>query len=298
MTVEAAAAICKKYFSEAPQKIERFSNGLGNYVFYVQLQNNSYVLRCQTQPYDQTFSCLEKLCAVGIPVPSVIAHGEFQGMHYMISEYIDGDELGDIYPQLSDTDKRNIAAEVIEIQRRAAAVPIKTSSPLIEWVTSMLDRARDRITVNGYFDPALVDKLIQFAAELREYFENLKPATYLDDISTKNLIIRNGHVSGIIDVDWLECGDPLTFIALTNMALLNFEYNTDYVNYLLEEMHITPLQYQAFCFYSLLYCVDFMGERGSTFMGRTVPVDENIVYRLNCIYEQLCREYYNLKEQL
>ena len=92
-------------------------------------------------------------------------------------------------------------------------------------------------------------------------------------------------------MDWLECGDRLTFVALTNMALLNMEYDTDYVRFLLEQLQITPVQRRVFQFYTLMYCVDFMGERGTTFVGRTVPVNAEIVEHLNSIYEQLWSQF-------
>lgn len=150
-----------------------------------------------------------------------------------------------------------------------------------QWVRSMLKRAKERILANGYFDPQLVDQLLPLVSELDGYFKSLCPLPYLDDITTKNLLIQNGHVSGIIDVDWLECGDCLTFAALTYTSLLNLEYDTDYVQYLLEELHVSSIQRHAFQFYALMYCVDFMGERGSTFVGRTVPVSDEIITRLN-----------------
>ena len=52
----------------------------------------------------------------------------------------------------------------------------------------------------------------------------------------------------------------LTFAALTNMALRDLGYDTDYVTYILEEMQVNDVQKRAFLFYTLMYCVDFMGE--------------------------------------
>lgn len=96
---------------------------------------------------------------------------------------------------------------------------------------------------------------------------------------------------GIIDIDWMGIGDKLTYIALTNMALLNLEYDTDYVKYILEEMQVDDIQKKAFLFYTLMFCVDFMGERGTQFMDKTVEVNEQIIDRLNRIYDQLWDEW-------
>ena len=127
--------------------------------------------------------------------------------------------------------------------------------------------------------------------QLEEYFSGIKPVAYLDDISSKNLLIHSGRISGIIDIDWIGIGDKLTFVALTYMALMNLEYDTDYVEYILDEMQISDVERKAFLFYTLMYCVDFMGERGMQFMDKQVDVNEQIVARLNGIYDKLWCEW-------
>ena len=113
----------------------------------------------------------------------------------------------------------------------------------------------------------------------------VQPIPYLDDISTKNLLINEGKVSGIIDIDWMGFGDMLTFVALTKVALLNMDLDTQYIDYLLEEIHPGKIEYKAFVFYCLIYCVDFMGERGMQCLDKTVPVNDSVIKRLNDIFE-------------
>lgn len=86
-------------------------------------------------------------------------------------------------------------------------------------------------------------------------------------------------------------GDKLTFAALTYMALLDLQYDADYVEYVLEEMQAGDVERKAFIFYTLMYCVDFMGERGMQFMGKTIEVNEQIINRLNGIYDKLWRKW-------
>ena len=155
----------------------------------------------------------------------------------------------------------------------------------------MLKRAKERIERNGYFDINKVEQLWKMSGILQDYFHQIKPIAYLDDISTKNLLIDKGKVSGIIDVDWIGIGDKLTFVALTNVALLNMGYDTDYVDYLLEEMDISQVERKAFIYYSLLYCVDFMGERGTQFGDKRIEVNEMIINHLNQIYDKLIIEW-------
>lgn len=51
--------------------------------------------------------------------------------------------------------------------------------------------------------------------------------------------------------------------------------------------------WKAFAFYTLLFCADFMGERGMQFMDKQVPVSAEIVEQMNGVYEKLWREYVN-----
>ena len=69
------------------------------------------------------------------------------------------------------------------------------------------------------------------------------------------------------------------------------EYDTDYVEYILEEMQINDVRKRAFLFYTLMFCVDFMGERGTKFGDKVVEVNEHIIDRMNGIYDRLWLEW-------
>lgn len=92
-------------------------------------------------------------------------------------------------------------------------------------------------------------------------------------------------------------GDILTFIAMTKVALLNMDLDTKYVDYLLEALHPDEEQFQAFIFYCLMFCVDFMGERGTQFLDKMIPVNRQIIERLNNIYDDLMEQWNQCKQQ-
>ena len=280
-----------KCFGEDPHAIERCAVGHGNYVYIVESAEGKYIVRCSEtcNAYDDTVYWLEKLSSIEIPVPRVIARGRFEEYEYLILTYLEGEDLGLVYPRLKDEDKRTIAREVVQIQNQVAALELENIAEDWSWCTfinEMLDRAAERIVRNGYFDVEKVEHVRKEMKQLQKYFENVKPIPYLDDISTKNLLIHNGHISGIVDIDWIGIGDKLTYVALTNMALLNMEYDTDYVKYILDEMQVSDIEKKAFLFYTLMFCVDFMGERGMRFMDKVVEVNERVIDRLNGIYEK------------
>ena len=54
---------------------------------------------------------------------------------------------------------------------------------------------------------------------------------------------------------------------------------------------MSAVQRRAFLFYTLMFCVDFMGERGMQFMDKKVEVNQQIISRMNGIYDMLWKEW-------
>lgn len=210
-------------------QIERCSIGIANYVFIVSTAIEKFILRCSKdeQAYKDTVYWLNKLSVCEIPIPIVLSEGKYKDYSYLILSYISGDDIGKVYYKLNDSEKKQIAREVVEIQRKVSNVDISTDS---EW-------------------------------------------------------------SGIIDIDWMGFGDILTFVAMTRVALLNMDLDTRYIDHLLDEMQPNTMEHKAFVFYCLMFCVDFMGERGMQFLDKTIPVNESIIRRLNNIFDMLMEEW-------
>jgi aminoglycoside phosphotransferase (APT) family kinase protein len=297
MNEEIIIKLCIDCFAEQPKTLSRCAVGQGNYVYIVELSDRKVVVRCseEKEAYKDTIYWLERLEMIDIPVPRVLGKGIHEGYTYVILTYFEGQDIGIVYTELTAEEKCEIAKAVVDIQNKVALLPLAGIQADWTWkvsfVDDMLARARERIVMNGYFDPEKVERLMKAAEELETYFAGIQPFAYLDDISTKNLLIYEGRVSGVIDIDWMGVGDQLTYVAMTHMALLNMGCDTDYVAYLLDAMHVTEEEKRAFAFYTLLYCVDFMGERGMWFMDKQVPVSEEIVEKMNGIYDMLWEEY-------
>jgi hypothetical protein len=219
--------------------------------------------------------------------------GKTEQYEYVILTFIEGQELWAVYDRLTREDKQCLAKEIVLLQRKVATGLSETPEgwSWLSFVHEILDRAKLLIKENGYFDEEKVSRIESQLPVLLEYFESVEPIAYLDDVTTKNLLVKDGHISGIIDIDWIGIGDVLTFAALTHVALLNMECDTDYVHFILNEMNVDSRQRKAFRFYTLMYCVDFMGERGTKYKDKVVEVNSQIVDRLNTIYDQLWNEW-------
>lgn len=276
-------------------QIERCGVGIANYVFIVSTATEKFILRCSKDEdaYKDTVYWLNKLSVCEIPIPVVLSDGKYKDYSFLILSYILGDDIGNVYYKLNDSEKKQIAKKVVEIQRKISRIDVPADA---DWtwncvVDEMLNRAEERISRKHYFDINKIYIIKKLQQEIQEYLDKVRPIPYLDDISTKNLLVYEGKLSGIIDIDWMGLGDILTFVAMTKVALLNMDLDIKYIDYLLDEIHPSTIEYKAFAFYCLIYCVDFMGERGMQFLDKTIPVNESIIKRLNDIFDILMEEW-------
>lgn len=295
MDCEEAITIFENDIKKDVIQIERCSVGIANYVFIVTTAAEKFVLRCSKEEdaYRDTVSWLNKLAVCEIPIPVVRSKGKHGNDSYLILSYIPGEDIGNVYDKLNDGEKKQIAREVVEIQRKVSRLDIRVDAGWTwnSFIDEMLDRAEDRIGENHYFDINKIQIIKKLRQEIQEYLDQVRPIPYLDDISTKNLLICEGKLSGIIDIDWMGLGDMLTFVALTKVALLNMDLDIKYIDYLLDEIHPNPTEYKAFVFYCLIFCVDFMGERGMQFLDKKIPVNESIIRKLDDIFDVLMEEW-------
>ncbi len=276
-------------------QIERCGVGIANYVFIVSTETEKFILRCSKDinAYKDTVYWLNKLTECEIPVPIVLSEGKYKDYSYLILSYIRGDDIGKIYYKLNDYEKKQIANDVVNIQRTVSKLDVHADKAWTwnDFVDGMLNRAEERIKRKHDFDVGKIYIIQKLRQEIQGYLNTVRIIPYLDDISTKNLLIYEGKVSGIIDIDWMGFGDMLTFAAMTKVALFNMDLDTKYIDYLLDEIHPNITEYKAFLFYCLIYCVDFMGERGMQFLDKTIPVNESVIRRLNGIFDILMEEW-------
>jgi len=177
-----------KCFLTEPDAIERCAVGQGNYVYIVVCGDKMYVLRCSEEKgaYEDTVRWLNQLSAIGVPVPAVIAKGYCEAWEYLVLSYLEGQDIGLVYSGLSREEKKKIATEVVDIQRKVSVLKLDGLEMDWSWtsfVEELLDRAEKRIEQNGYFEVEKVERIRHQMWVLEEYFTSVKPIAYLDDIS-------------------------------------------------------------------------------------------------------------------
>ena len=241
--------ILKEEIGIAPDEVIRFTTGYCHSVFYIKSKPDEYVLRITEENakefYAGSVKWLPELAALGVSVPKIIKHGSYEDKYYSLLSFIPGKDLGDVYCSLNDLQKQNIVKKLAAIQRKVATLP--------------------------------PSKQYGYAHATYGSFN-----TWLEFLGS---CINNGELSGIVDVDEICYGDPLFVIGLTNMALLSMQADTKYIDYWLDEIGATDEQRRAVMHYTLLFCVDFMGEQGMLFGNdNTILYNEETATFLSSLY--------------
>jgi hypothetical protein len=117
--------------------------------------------------------------------------------------------------------------------------------------------------------------------------DDVAPTPFLHDTTTKNVLVTENGLAGIVDIDDLCFGDPLYVLSLTYMALLSSRSSTDYVDFWSNAWELTSLQRTVTRIYTAIHCVGFIGEVGQRFNKDVVEIDHARLRYLEGILDDL-----------
>ena len=309
MYLETVNKICDDVFKGKPTEIIRNTVGLAGYVYTVVINDTKYVIKISDDKnliLGSTY-WLNEVKDFDIPIPSVIAENLSNAPYYFVMSFIPGKDLGLVYSYLSKNEKENIAKKIIGFQKEIKKLPMAKGfgslnsyedfeNICFSWEESLLNdinRAEEAIIKNGIFSVEYVLKLKKIVPYFKEYFNSVKPEPFLDDITTKNVLINEGKLSGIIDLDWISFGDEVLFLGLVTMALLSMNADLDYADYLKDEMKLNEKQERVLKFYVLMFCVIFMSEKGMCF-NQTEPM--RVSEEEKMLLQEIFNRYYEKLE--
>ncbi len=301
-----AAEIAREVSGTAPESIRRFPTGIGHWVYDVRLPDGaSIVVRLGTSDQRDDFlgalHWSRTLRPLAVPLPRLLAHGEYRGCPYLVLERLEGEDLGRVYFSLTSAERKSIAEEVCRIQRIVGALPegpgygflrLPTERGRDSWsdvIEASLARSRSRIEAAVLVSVDPVDRVAMQAKQFQSYFSRVRPTPFLDDVTTKNVLVHSGRLSGIVDVDWLCFGDSLFTVALTRTALLSSGADPEYTDHWCKVLDLSQEQHRVVRFYTALFCVDFMSEFGQRFSQGEEPLDLERLGRLEKVLnDHLC----------
>jgi aminoglycoside phosphotransferase (APT) family kinase protein len=227
-----AAVLVRTAFGVEPGSVARQSlSQSGNAIFRAELPGGTSVaLRVSTRPatFAWTERNLEALRALGVPVPACLATGATpSGGSFVILEWLPGRDLLYELPALGRGQMTRIAETVHGFQQRVATLPagrgfgwapIGRDAPTASWSQIFGAPAPGPEGASPADAPPaqrLGERLRAVRRTLEPYFERVRPICFLDDLTTRNVLVEAGHLRGIIDVDFVCYGDPLLSVGTT-----------------------------------------------------------------------------------
>jgi Ser/Thr protein kinase RdoA (MazF antagonist) len=309
-TEQDAITIIQTIFQRDVNHIQRFPTGLCHYVYGVVTNDQQRVVvriaRRETQALLAGGVYWSRLLrSQGVPLPALLyadLEATIVPFAFMVLEQVPGQDLHEVYRHLSRPDKQVIAVELARIQARVqAALPpgagfgcatsLEETPPHRTWIEVIeqsLDDSRRQMAQAGVVDLQHVEQVQQRLARFRPYLAQVEPTPFLDDTTTKNVLIHNRRLAGLVDVDEICYGDPLWVIAQTQMALLKPGEDLDYIAAWTDHLQLTAEQCRVLQFYTAVCCATFLSELGHAFnKDQPEPVDERLVRHLIRVLDDL-----------
>jgi Ser/Thr protein kinase RdoA (MazF antagonist) len=281
--------------------VTRFPTGLCHHVFDVDLGDAGHVVVRVADPGNRHLlagatAWTARLRPLGVPLPAVLAHDVAADtpLPYQVLERLPGDDLGLVHSALSVAQRRALAGSVVEVQSAVARLGVGTGfgysadpeghPPHGSWadvVHDNLRRSGGRLSGAAPAVRELHARVVARAAALRVFLDGVPAVPFLDDLTTKNVLVDDGRLSGVVDVDVVCFGDPLWTPALTTVSLVAADLSTDYVDAWLELLSPDADARTAFDLYCAVFCLDLLSEDGLAFNRETpVALDEPRTRRL------------------
>jgi len=285
--------------------LSRYPTGLCHYVFEVTPESGPKVV--VRMGHEDTRKNLEgsvfwdrELAPLKLPTARILHQDLAAEFPYTILEHIKGADLGQLFSSLTPSVRRQIAHSLAEIQSRVAELSraqgfgygfsFSDSRLRGSWraiLDEQLDRALQWIRSVGVASESLVERVSRELSKIDRYLDDVVPTPFLHDTTTKNVLVNEGGLAGIVDIDDLCFGDPLYVLSLTNMALLSSRSTTDYVDFWSDAWALTSLQRVVMRIYTAIHCVGFIGEVGQRFNKDVVQIDYARLHYLEGILDDL-----------
>jgi aminoglycoside phosphotransferase (APT) family kinase protein len=234
--------------------IELLTGGQANTVFAVTFPSGEKVilrLHPRTDGFAGTVNTITHLTALGLPTPRVLASGLARDFSWLILSWTPGVELRWALSTMTQAQQTHVAERIVGFQRTVnqlphgegfGFVPPGTPGDHTTWWSLLQSHPR----------------LDEAPDELKAYLHAVLPTCFLDDITGKNVLIENGELTGLIDLDYVCYGDPLYWLALTHVGLICDTEGEFYAQELIRLWNPSPIERRVLAFYSALMADDFI----------------------------------------
>jgi aminoglycoside phosphotransferase (APT) family kinase protein len=268
-----------------PIRAAHMDFGHNSVTYDVELPGRSVIARTNANPdvFAKTEHNLALLAELGLPVPRVLAVDLTKTRFpfaFMLLEKIPGRDLRYELASMTPAQMTRLAEQIIGFQRLVATlppgrgfgwVPIGEKGPYPSWwdVVQAETVFNAETGLSAGFSASLSDRLRRCVARVRPrvdalapYLKQVPPTCFLDDVTVKNVIVRNGELQGLVDFDVVCYGDPLFMVSLTQTGIVSDVGLGTKALFYIEELcrcwNLTARQRQIINLYSALHAMDFL----------------------------------------
>jgi aminoglycoside phosphotransferase (APT) family kinase protein len=285
MSGHLVSTIMKKYCGIEPLSAARMSFGhSSSEVYDVVLPEGHFILKLnrEAKMLEGIQKNLTTLTELGLPVSKMLYANMSQtkvSVAYVVLGKIPGRDLRYELETMTKAQMTTLAEQIVSFQRRVMSLPrgqgfgwisIGDNAPFASWTEIIqrdLRRGRGVLEREGQED--LYNTIELISKQFNDYFANVQATCFLDDVTTKNVIMQNGELSGLVDFDVVCYGDPLFWLALTQTAVVADVGASGqfYIDELIRFWSPNPVEKRVIQFYAMLHGMafaDFAAQRNDT----------------------------------
>ncbi|TDG00691.1 phosphotransferase family protein [Paenibacillus piri] len=269
--------LAEHVFGTAPETVERMTFGHSNVVYEATVRGQAYIIRTNADAavLQATARNLDILADLGLPVPITVTLDLSKRLFpsaYIVLHHIPGRDLRYELPGMTKPQMTAVAEQIVSFQQKAGQlpegtgygwVPIGAQGPYRSWYDVVARDIDNHIHHLRYDVAERQLQAIHSRLEARKpYLAQVPPRCFLDDLTIKNVIVRDGRLQGVIDFDWVCYGDPLYMISLTQTGIIADIGWTDALFYVEELCRISGIdgrQREIVDFYSVVHGLQFLG---------------------------------------
>ncbi|MGA5631389.1 phosphotransferase family protein [Streptomyces lydicamycinicus] len=250
----------------------RISMGRSHFVFTVGLKSGeSVIARITRHDRAECFAGFaywrRQLARVGVPVPRVLSMdltGAELPWPIMLVEQAPGDDLCNVYADLTAAEKRTVAGDLLDIRQRMSDLPPGPGYGGIASYSDLRCHPRWSDVLWEYFTGAIdqlspaqrqrpaIGEIRKTIGELRAEFDRIDPLPYLIDATHQNVLVDGGRVTAIVDLDELGFGDALYPLGVARAGLLARGPEADCIEHVAAPLCVGPIRQRVFDLYSAI----------------------------------------------
>lgn len=265
-----------------PKEIKHMTTGICNEVYELKYESNSFILRMNREKewIYGTHRFLPLFKKLGINTPDIVSEDYSKTKFpfcYQILTRLDGEDLANIFPQLSEIELSGIAQDLSEIFDKFKSLPIESSfggmtglhEDKRENQLIILEAKKEQIIQRNeqshVLEEEILDRYVHLLDKFREYFLNVRPQLYFDDMNSKNVMIHNGKFNGLVDLDFMMKGDILEGIGGIVAAWFGTKLGNTFIHDVFKFQALDEVQIKIAKAYGVFHLILWTSEEGIRF---------------------------------